>query len=211
MEQIKVTRDKGGRPDSATALRLHGAILAAAERTFLAEGYGSATVEAIATAAGTSKQTIYARFGSKGDLFLAVSGRLLGPRFPAKLPQDLCLQDKLAAAARQILDAMLDPKMVRMFTIITAEAHRFPELARATDDDQSFPGRLMIMHILQQAADQGDIQCDDLRAAMLMFQDMVLATPLRSAALGLDKFDAEALRMWADSAACLFLNGIRHR
>ncbi len=209
MDQVKSAREKGGRPDSATALRLSQAMLDAAERIFLAEGFTGASIEAIATAAGTSKQTIYARFGSKEKLFLAVSERLLKPRFPARPMASASLAARLNTAARQILEAMLDPRMVRMYTIITAEAGRFPELARAADDDHAFPARLLVLQILEQASESGEICCDDPRNAMLMFQDMVLAAPLRSTALGIRSWSARELEAWADRAVAIFLNGMR--
>ena len=184
-------------------------MLDAAERIFLAEGFTGASIEAIATAAGTSKQTIYARFGSKEKLFLAVSERLLKPRFPARPMASASLAARLNTAARQILEAMLDPRMVRMYTIITAEAGRFPELARATDDDHAFPARLLVLQILEQASESGEICCDDPRNAMLMFQDMVLAAPLRSTALGIRSWSARELEAWADRAVAIFLNGMR--
>ncbi|CAD7340223.1 TetR/AcrR family transcriptional regulator [Sphingomonadales bacterium 56] len=209
MGTVRQAREKGGRPDTATALRLSHAILDAAERIFLAQGFSGASIEAIATAAGTSKQTIYARFGSKEKLFLAVSERLLKPKFPVQPSGDASLAARLGTAARQILAAMLDPKMVRMYTIITAEAHRFPELAHAADDNQSFPARLLVLHIIEQASESGEICCDDPASAMLMFQDMVLAAPLRSTALGIRKWSPQDLERWADSAVAIFLNGVR--
>ncbi len=211
MDQVKPAREKGGRPDSATALRLSQAMLDAAERIFLAEGFTGASIEAIASAAGTSKQTIYARFGSKEKLFLAVSERLLKPRFPVRPMANASLAARLNTAARQILEAMLDPRMVRMYTIITAEAGRFPELARAADDDRAFPARLLVLQILEQASESGEIRCDDPRNAMLMFQDMVLAAPLRSTALGIRSWSARELKAWADRAVAIFLNGMRSR
>ncbi|HWV12105.1 MAG TPA: TetR/AcrR family transcriptional regulator [Sphingobium sp.] len=210
MRPVKQAKDKGGRPDSATALRLSQAILDAAERIFLAQGFTGASIEAIATAAGTSKQTLYARFGNKEKLFLAVSERLLKPKFPAQPVVHASLATNLTEAARQILEAMLDPKMVRMYTIINAEAHRFPELAHAADDDRSFPARLLVLQIIEQASASGEIRCDDPRSAMLMFQDMVLATPLRSTALGIQTWSACDLANWGESAVAIFLNGVNH-
>ena len=208
MASVRQAREKGGRPNNASALRLSQRIVDAAEHIFLSQGFSGAAIEAIASAAGTSKQTIYARFGTKERLFLAVSERLLKPKFSAKASSATSLSDRLSEAARQILEAMLDPKMVRMYTIITAEAHRFPELAHAADDNQSFPARLLILQIIEQASDSGEIECADSASAMLMFQDMVLAAPLRSTALGIKRWSSKDLARWADYAVTIFLNGV---
>lgn len=204
-------RRRGGRPDRADTERLGAAILAAAEQIFLTEGFGGARMEAIAAAAGTTKQTVYARFGSKEALFIEVSNGLLKERFTPVSCAQGSLRDALVDVADQMLAAMLDPRMVRMHCIITAEAERFPELARLSDRDESFPGRAMLLTLLTDAAARGEINCPDPRKAMLMLQHMVLAAPLRSASLGLDDLDAAACRDWTRYAVDLFLNGTRPR
>src|SRR5258708_27284673 len=50
-------------------------ILAAAQRTFLASGFGAVSMDAIAREAGASKATLYAYFASKEELFGAVVAR----------------------------------------------------------------------------------------------------------------------------------------
>src|SRR6266850_2261135 len=60
-----------------------GAILAAAERAFLAGGFGAVTMDAIAHAAGVSKATVYAHFHGKEELFGAVIAHVSERRFHA--------------------------------------------------------------------------------------------------------------------------------
>lgn len=204
-------RRRGGRPGRADTERLGAAILAAAEQVFLAEGFGGARMEAIAAAAGTTKQTVYTRFGSKEALFIEVSNGLLKERFTSVTTGEGSLQEALVQVADQMLAAMLDPRLVRMHCIITAEAARFPDLARMTDRDETFPGRLILLDLLTKAAERGEIVCPDPRQSMLMLQHMVLAAPLRAASLGLDTFDADACRTWTRYAIDLFLNGVRAR
>src|ERR1700684_3273643 len=68
---IKVV-GRGGRPARADALRLRQRILEVATELFLAKGYGSTTIEAVAAHAGISKRTLYHRFDDKSALFAAV-------------------------------------------------------------------------------------------------------------------------------------------
>lgn len=206
---IKPTARRGGRPGIAEAARLTKAILAAAEAAFLKQGFSKTSIAAIAAAAGTSKQTVHARFGSKERLFIAVSDALLRERFSTPAPKGLSLRDSLIAVAIQALDAMLDPKMVMMTAIIMGEAKRFPELARLADNDASFPGREMMFVLIADAVNAGELVCDDPRRAMLMLQDMVLGTPLRAATLGGDSLDSQERRDWAVDAVDLFLEGAR--
>ena len=58
-----------------------GAILAAAERAFLAQGFGAVSMDAIARAAGVSKATVYAHFAGKEELFGAIVADLSERRF----------------------------------------------------------------------------------------------------------------------------------
>ncbi len=48
------------------------AVIAAAHRLFVAQGYGATTVEQIATAAGVSKPTVFSTVGNKVEVFMAV-------------------------------------------------------------------------------------------------------------------------------------------
>src|ERR1041384_4556299 len=58
-----------------------GAILAAAERAFLAAGFGAVTMDAIVRQAGVSKATVYAHFHGKEELFGAVIAHVSERRF----------------------------------------------------------------------------------------------------------------------------------
>jgi AcrR family transcriptional regulator len=52
-------------------------ILEVATELFLAEGYGTTTIEAVAARAGISKRTFYHRFDDKAALFAAVVHRII--------------------------------------------------------------------------------------------------------------------------------------
>jgi AcrR family transcriptional regulator len=68
-------------------------ILSAARALFVAEGYGRTTIDAIATEAQVAVQTVYAAFGSKGAMLMALLDQLA---VDAHLPR---LQQSLAAAS----------------------------------------------------------------------------------------------------------------
>lgn len=208
---MQPTTRRGGRPHLAEAAQLSAAILAAAEAAFLTVGFSKASIASIATVAGTSKQTVHARFGSKERLFIAVSDKLLSDRFPSREPMGMSLRDSLIDVAIQTLDAMLDPKMVMMNCIIVGEAKRFPELARLADDDASFPGRAIVHRLLSNAVKNGELVCDDPHRAMLMLLDLVLATPLRQATREAACMSREYAREWATNAVDLFLDGVHPR
>lgn len=200
--------------------KLGESLLEAARQEFFARGFGAGRMDAIARAAGTTKQTLYARFGSKEALFIAVSNRFLHSYFGAlaqpgrnaKTPiltiEDL--EQALLRLADYMLEAMLDPHMVRLYSIIIAEAPKFPELARLSEEDASFPARDMLRALLDEAQARDLIHVEDMPQAMLMLQHMVIAHPLRQVQLGMD-FPMAAARKWARLAVRLFLDGARQR
>lgn len=74
------------------AQRTREAILTAARRLFIAHGYGATTIESIARSAGVAVQTVYAVFGSKRLILIALLDRMAAD---ADLPR---LERELAAA-----------------------------------------------------------------------------------------------------------------
>lgn len=77
---VKASRryDSSGRRERA--LRTRAAVLDAAERQFLNEGYGSATIASIAQEAGVSVETVFKSFGSKSGLVREIYERGLEGR-----------------------------------------------------------------------------------------------------------------------------------
>ena len=80
VEVVKRTRryDSSGR--AAQARRNRDAILDAAQRQFLEQGYATATVSSIAREAGVSVETVYKAFGGKAELVRAIYERGLAGR-----------------------------------------------------------------------------------------------------------------------------------
>ena len=107
-------------------------ILAAAERVFLDVGYGRASMETIARAAGVAKQTLYAHFGTKAALFGATmlerADWLLEP-LPAAPEVSVAPAEALTAFATRFLEIILQPESLARLRLVMAERARFPELA----------------------------------------------------------------------------------
>src|SRR3954451_17085280 len=106
-------------------------VLAAAERAFLAAGFGAVTMDAIAREAGASKATVYAHYASKEALFGAVVARLSERRFHSFSVEALDPVDveaSLTVIATRFLDLVLSPEAIALNRIIIAEVMRFPAL-----------------------------------------------------------------------------------
>ena len=75
----EVAAPKRGRPRRGTEGARTAALIDAATRVFLREGYGLASIDKVAAEAGVSTRTIYERHKNKADLLGAVISRLNYP------------------------------------------------------------------------------------------------------------------------------------
>jgi AcrR family transcriptional regulator len=111
--------------------RNRGLVLAAARRVFLARGYVSASLDAIAEEAGFSKGVVYSQFDSKADMFLA----LLAARITERAEQNQRLAAELdgkdlAEAVPELALALrrAEPEWTHLVLEFRLYAARVPEL-----------------------------------------------------------------------------------
>ena len=108
------------------------AIVDAAARVFLEQGYGAASMDAIAAEAVVSKQTVYSHFGSKKALFEAIIQGKCRELMPPDLLKWSAGQDHekiLRLFAHGFLMTILAAPNTALFRVVIAESVRFPELA----------------------------------------------------------------------------------
>jgi len=108
-------------------------VLEAARRVFLARGYASASLDAIAEEAGFSKGVVYSQFDSKADMFLA----LLEARISERAEQNEQLAEQ--RGGRQLAEAVpalalslrrAEPEWMQLVMEFRLHAARVPELNR---------------------------------------------------------------------------------
>ena len=124
-----VTR-RPGRPKSEEKAE---SILDAASHLFMTEGMERTSMDAIAQAAGVSKQTVYSHFRSKDDLFRAcISSKVDEYGLAvARLPANASIDQKLAETGRRFLTLIRDPEVMKMFRLMIAEATAFPKVSNS--------------------------------------------------------------------------------
>jgi TetR/AcrR family transcriptional repressor of mexJK operon len=202
---------RGGRPSRANAPRLRERILAAATALFLAEGYGSTTIEGVAASAGVSKRTLYARFKDKSALFAAVLHRIIDQiRPPPEVPLLVggTLPEILRRLAGMILRAALSPQAIALHRLLYAESARFPELVRAIESGGGArEATELIGNLLANELRAMQLSAEDRAFAAQQFIFMVVTLPRRRAmGLGTPMTAAE-LDAWAEKATRLFVRG----
>jgi len=214
MDRRKATKavGRGGRPSRADALRLRRRILEAATELFLAEGYGSTTIEAVAARAGISKRTFYHRFDDKSALFAAVVHEIIEQiRPPAGVPliEGATLRDVLRRLAGMIVRAALSPQAIALHRLVMAESARFPELVRAVHGDGSAREATTLIGGLLAREPSSTLSAEKRAFAAEQFISMVVTLPQRRAMGYGTPMTAAELDVWADKTVDLFLNGCR--
>jgi AcrR family transcriptional regulator len=204
---------RGGRPSRADALRIRERILIDATELFLAEGYGSTSIEAVAKRAGVSKRTLYDRFDDKTALFTAVVHRIIDQiRPPPEVPlvEGATLADILERLALLILRAALSPQAIALHRLVNAESARFPELVRAVSSDGSTREAMeLIGSLLEPDLANSNLSADDRAFAAAQFIFMVVALPQRRAMGFGTPMRQPELEAWAVKVVRLFLDGCR--
>lgn len=205
---------RSGRPGAEATERLNGLIVSTATRLFIDQGYDATSIEQIAAAIGASKQTLYRRYASKQELFVAVmleQGRNLRENSFAVVDSTM---DPLEAARHtcfELLSFVARPDVMAIYRTLIAEALRFPSLVERVRLAAIEPLRDVIRTLFRNAREagriRGDIEVEDaLRgatgitigwflSASLMEPD-ILPTP-------------EARRIFFDKAWDIFLLGIQ--
>jgi TetR/AcrR family transcriptional regulator, mexJK operon transcriptional repressor len=212
VKHVKIVR-KSGRPPRADALKLRDRILQVATELFLEEGYGSTSIEAVASRAGISKRTFYDRFDDKAALFAAVVHYIIEHiRPPADVPllAGASLPEILRRLAGLILKAALSSQAIALHRLVTGESSRFPELANAVEKDGGqAEATALIAGLLSRELPKIKLNVGDQAFAAQQFIYMVVAVPQRRATgFGVPMTVAE-LELWADKAVTLFLQGFK--
>jgi TetR/AcrR family transcriptional regulator, mexJK operon transcriptional repressor len=163
------------RPEAPTVGKAES-ILAAAKRTFLENGFGAVSMDAIAREAGVSKATVYAHFAGKEELFGAVIGRECErylADFSASELDPLDVSGSLTVLGRRYLELVLSPDGIALHRIILGEVTRFPLLGRVFWRAGPERQRVQIEAFLQSAAAFGILSLRNTRLAAEQFLSLV--------------------------------------
>jgi len=118
-----------GRPADRGVARRH-AFLQGAREVFLEQGYEAASVNDVVRLAGGSLATLYAQFGNKEGLFLAVvqdqHERVMAAMTP-ECVDHLPLEKGLQAIGEQFMRAVLARDSLAFFRLLVGEGRKFPE------------------------------------------------------------------------------------
>ncbi len=191
-------------PTSATErrrVRVHAAVLG-----LLAEQGFGVSMEAVASRAGCSKQTLYAQFGSKQELMRSVMGEHLDLATARLDPDTQDPRTTLLAFAEQHLAHLCDPNVVAASRLLSNEARQFPEQARTLYEDTCDSLMRRLAAWLQRAMDQGRLRHDDPHYAAELLLSMMVGLDFDRQRFGAPhRARPQERRRWAEFAVDGFL------
>ena len=195
-------------PAQAEQLRIHSLLDVAAE-VFLEQGYEAASMAEIAKRASASKQTFYARFPTKKNLFLAVIDHRtsrLPERFRLLSEQSRPVRLVLLDMARALLSIVLSPENVALSRIVYMEARQFPEAARYLVERGPDRARDDVADYLRKQDRSGLLRVQDPLLASTFFAGLVVGDLFHRALLGMNQHKSKkALEHRAESSVDAFL------
>lgn len=178
-------RKRGTDAGSRAELRRQ-AFLDAARDVFLEQGYESANMSEIVRRAGGSLATLYAQFGDKEGIFLAVLERRMKDVTDAlevELQAHTPVEEGLQRIGEQFAGKLVQPQSLELYRLIVGLAKKFPDLAQTFTKLGPNRVRMAIAAYLQDRADAEEIpQSEDFEALGSLFLDMV-RSPLQTRAL----------------------------
>jgi TetR/AcrR family transcriptional regulator, mexJK operon transcriptional repressor len=198
-----------GRPPRAEATVRSEHLLDVAAELFLTLGYERTSVDMITRAAGASKQTIYARFPTKADLFTAVFRRKADSfwaRFTRILADESPVEEALKGFASQVLEILTDPEARALRRVVISETPHFPELGRMFYE--LGPGRSLelLASFIQRKALAGELNVASPSSAAEQFVGLVSAGIIWPLDLGLlEGLSEEARQRRIDRTVAAFL------
>lgn len=176
-------------------------------------------MDEIAAKAGVAKQTVYAHFSTKRDLFVAMVSALTNQAsdrvhvgVPAFREGDDLKRYLTDYAVRQ-LQVVLTPRIVRLRRLVIGEVSRFPELGQALY--AGGPGRAInsLAAAFERMAASSALAIRNPSLAAAQFNWLVMSAPLnRAMLLGDDAIPSTSeLKKHAAESVQLFLAAYRQR
>jgi AcrR family transcriptional regulator len=172
LETLEQEQEAAGRSDGGAKRRQ---IMEGARSVFLSAGFDGASMNDVARAAGVSKGTLYAYFGSKEELFEAIIRGEYG-----QTAERLCdfalgrgdVRTVLTEFGVRLLGLMTEPGRLALARVVIAATEKFPRLGRAFFESGPQYGATRLAEELQALEKAGALHVPDPERAAWQFIDL---------------------------------------
>ncbi|GAB3753297.1 TetR/AcrR family transcriptional regulator [Lysobacter olei] len=186
-ERTRATAAKSTGPGRPKDLGKRAAILGAATRLFIEQGFDGVSMDQIAAAAGVSKLTVYSHFGDKETLFVAVARSYCEQQVPSALftaEPGTPVRERLLAIARAFYAMVSSPEAIA--------GHRFlcsPQMAGTQLPQVFWEGGPMRVQgefaaLLERRVAAGELEIPDTRVAAAQFFTLLKGEPYNQLVFG---------------------------
>ena len=178
---------------------------------FLEKGFDGTSIDAITSAAGMAKRTVYARYGDKTRLFRAALGRAIDEwivpveRLRAAETDDI--EETLLRIGSILVENVLSPAGLRLLRLTNAESVRMPEISTDNVQRGTEPTLSYLADFFRRRLAGPDGTMPDAVDAAAAFLNIVVGGPASNAAWGMRIDPAEVERHTRYSVR-LFLHGL---
>ncbi len=150
------------------------AVMDAAMTLFLAQGYGTTSIEQVARTANVSKATVYAYFASKDQLFATIVSERRPLFYDAAFETEVTdLRSALTTIGQTFLRFMLREQTLAIYRMAVAESARFPELGRAFFENGPQRGHTIFADWLERQQAAGLVSVPVPRIAAYQFMTLL--------------------------------------
>ena len=178
---------------------------------FLEHGFERTSIDAITSAAGMAKRTVYLRYGDKETLFRAALERAIEewilPLEALQAVETDDLETTLLAIGRVLVANLMTPSGLRLFRITNAESGRMPEIGAFTYRHGTERTITYLAELFRRRLGASALSKDDARQAAIAFLFLVVSGPPTVTAWGM-KLEANEIDRHTEYNVRLFLHGL---
>ncbi|UOF15849.1 TetR/AcrR family transcriptional regulator [Lysobacter capsici] len=200
-----------GRPKD---LSKRNAILEAAKRLFLSDGYDGVSMDQIAAGAGVSKLTVYSHFGDKETLFSAAVQAYCEQHLPPPLFEPApatALRERLIEIATAFYEMISTPEAIQIHRLLCS-----PQLAESPLSKMFWDAGPQRLHdefaaLLQRRVEAGELEINDPARAATQFFALIKGEPHAMLMFGCGVTAPTELTVHIEASVAMFLRAYARR
>lgn len=209
----KTAKGKPGAPGRPKDPSKGAAILEAAKKLFVEQGFEGVSMDQIAAAAGVSKLTVYSHYGDKESLFSAAIAAKCEEQLSQGLftiDHDKPLRELLLGIGRAFLGLCLSDDAIAVHRIVTAQTTA-PKLGRLFWEAGPRRVQLAMEDLLREEIAAGQLDIPDVHRACSQFFCLLKGEPHMLMLCGYDAPSAEEAEAHVQACVDMFLRAYAPR